>query len=104
MELLVQNLLEDDKFHSLESVDINATVEDLKCLLEIESAIPLADQAIFFKNQELKDDTAKLTSFGVGNNDMLLMTRANKVIQRGGGGNLGQSDQNLLDNFFTQLN
>lgn len=32
------------------------------------------------------------------------MTKMAGVIQRGGGGNLGQSDQNLLDNFFTTLN
>lgn len=35
---------------------------------------------------------------------MLMMTKMAGVIQRGGGGNLGQSDQNLLDNFFTTLN
>ena len=34
--LLVQNLDKDDQFHSLD-VEDDITVEDLKCLLEIES-------------------------------------------------------------------
>ena len=103
MELLIQNLTDEDKFHNLE-VDVDSTVEDLKCLLEIESGMPVNDQAIFYKNQELKEDGKKLVDFGIGNNDMLMMTKMAGVIQRGGGANLGQSDKNLLDNFFTTLN
>ena len=75
MELLVQNLTSEDKFHNLE-VDKDVTVEDLKCLLEIESGMPVNDQAIFFRNQELKEDAKKLVDFGIGNNDMLMMTKA----------------------------
>lgn len=81
------------------------TVEDLKCLLEIESQIPVSDQALFYKNQELTQDNKKLTDCGVSNNDMLSLTRMQGVLQRGGGGggNLSQGDQNLLSNFFTTL-
>jgi hypothetical protein len=50
--LLVQNLDKDDQFHSLD-VEDDITVEGLKCLLEIESQIPVSDQALFFKNREL---------------------------------------------------
>ena len=39
MTLLVQNLTKDDVFHNLEDLDADITVEDLKCLLEIESQI-----------------------------------------------------------------
>jgi hypothetical protein len=53
MTLLVQNLTKDDEFHNLEDVDVDITLEDLKCLLEIESKIPVSDQAIFFKNTQL---------------------------------------------------
>jgi len=35
--LLVQNITKDDAFHNFDDVDIDITVEDLKCLLEIES-------------------------------------------------------------------
>jgi len=37
MTLLVQNLAKEDLFHNIEDVDGDITVEDLKCLLEIES-------------------------------------------------------------------
>jgi len=37
MTLLVQNLTKDDVFHNLEDIDVDVTLEDLKCLLEIES-------------------------------------------------------------------
>lgn len=36
MTLLVQNLVT-DQFHNLEDLDVDVTVEDLKCLIEIES-------------------------------------------------------------------
>jgi hypothetical protein len=42
MTLLVQNLTKEDAFHNLD-VDVDITVEDLKCLLEIESMIPVSD-------------------------------------------------------------
>ena len=99
MTLLVQNLTEDDKFHSLE-VDLDVTVEDLKCLLEIESQIPVSEQALFFKNQELTQDSQQLSSVGVSHNDMLTLTKMSGVI----GGAINSSDQNLLNNFFSSLN
>ena len=42
MTLLVQNLVKEDTFHSLD-VEMDVTVDDLKCLLEIESQIPVSD-------------------------------------------------------------
>jgi hypothetical protein len=42
MTLLVQNLTKNDEFHSLD-VESDITVEDFKCLLEIESQIPVSD-------------------------------------------------------------
>lgn len=49
MTLLVQNLTKEDVYHNLEDVDLEITLEDLKCLLEIESMIPVSDQVVFFK-------------------------------------------------------
>jgi len=65
MTLLVQNLTKSDVFHNLEDVENDATVEDLKCLLEIESQLPVSEQALFFKNQEMNYDTKKLVDYGV---------------------------------------
>lgn len=84
-------------------VDTDITVEDLKCLLEIESQIPVNEQALFFKNKELNEDAKKLTACGVSNNDMLMLTKTSGLIG-GGRSNVNQSDQDLLNNFFTQLN
>lgn len=81
MTLLVQNLSKDDEFHNLD-VEANVTVEDLKCLLEIESSIPVSDQVLFFKNEELKSDTKKLSDYGVTNNDMLMMSKQSGTMQR----------------------
>ena len=103
MELLIQDLTAEDKFHNLE-VEKEVTVEDLKCLIEIESGIPVNDQAVFFRNEELKEDAKKLTSYGIGNNDMLMVTKATTGLINRGQNNLGASDQNLLDSFFTTLN
>ena len=83
MSLLIQNLQIDDDFHNLE-VDIDITVEDLKCLLEIEARVPVNDQALFFRNQELNNDSKKLTDCGVSNNDMLTLTKNSNVISKGG--------------------
>ena len=80
MTLLVQNLTKDDVFHSIE-VESDVTVEDLKCLLEIESQITVDEQALFFKNQELKVMTKKLTDCGIGNHDMIMLTKTSSVIQ-----------------------
>lgn len=42
MTLLVQNILT-DVFHNLADLENDITVEDLKCLIEIESQIPVND-------------------------------------------------------------
>jgi hypothetical protein len=44
LTLLVQNLTKEDALQNLD-VDVEITVEDLKCLLEIESMISVSDQA-----------------------------------------------------------
>ena len=85
MTLLVQNLTKEDVFHNLD-VDEDITVEDLKCLLEIESQIPVNDQAIFFRSTELNQDAKKLKDCGISNNDMLTLTRSAGVIGGGAGG------------------
>ena len=99
LTLLVQNLTKDDVFHSLE-VERDVTVEDLKCLLEIESQIPVSEQALFFKNKELKVDSKKLVECGVGNHDMIMLTKTASVIQSPSrvGGNA--DDQAMLNDFF----
>ena len=75
MTLLVQNLIKDEAFYNLD-VEVDVTVEDLKCLLEIEAQIPVSEQAVFYKNKELNENAKRLTEYGVGNNDMIMLTIA----------------------------
>ena len=75
MRVLVLNQTSEDRTHLLE-VEPDATVEDLKCLLEVESGLAVADQAIFFGNNKLKEDAKKLTDYGIGNDEMLTMKKA----------------------------
>lgn len=102
MTLLVQNLTKDDIYHNVEDVDTDITLEDLKCLLEIESQIPVADQVVFFKQTELKDDFKKLVDYGVSNNDMLTLTKVQGLINQANS-NLNKNDQDLLSGFFADL-
>ena len=102
MTLLVQNLTKEDVYHNLEDVDLEITLEDLKCLLEIESMIPVSDQVVFFKQQELKDDFKKLQDYGVTNNDMLTLTKLQGLMNTAGS-NLNKGDQDLLSGFFADL-
>jgi hypothetical protein len=68
MKITVDNMIKDD-FHSLELED-NATVEDLKVLLEVTAQVPISDQQILFNNNVLNDDRIKLQNFGINNNDI----------------------------------
>jgi hypothetical protein len=60
------------------------------------------EQAIFFKNAELNEDTKKLVACGVSNNDMLTLTKSSALLNRSGGG-VNSNDQNLLNSFFSSL-
>ena len=86
-------------FHNLEDLDLDVTVEDLKCLLEIESSIPVSEQVLFFKNKEMSDEFQKLTHYGVSNNDMITLTQKSIVLQPTAR-NVNSNDQNLLNDFF----
>ena len=46
--LLIQDLREDDKFHHIEC-ESDSTVEDLKCLINIESQVEVEKQELFFR-------------------------------------------------------
>jgi hypothetical protein len=103
MTLLVQDILT-DIFHNLEDLENNITVEDLKCLIEVESSIPVHEQALFFKNKELDNDMKKLIDCGVTNNDMITLTKKSNVQQKPKpSGGLNNMDKNLLDGFFTSV-
>lgn len=78
MTLLVQNILT-DVFHNLEDLENDITVEDLKCLVEVESQLPVHEQALFYKNKELDQDFKKLVDYGVSNNDMITLTKKSSV-------------------------
>eukprot|EP00916_Digyalum_oweni_P001848 GHVL01003536.1.p1 GENE.GHVL01003536.1~~GHVL01003536.1.p1 ORF type:complete len:225 (+),score=47.37 GHVL01003536.1:20-694(+) len=63
-----------DKILNLE-VESDELVENLKALIEVELNVPLAQQSIVFNNKVLLDNV-KLSSVGIGNGSVLLLTRA----------------------------
>ena len=87
--LLVQDLREDDKFYHVEC-EPNSTVEDLKCLINIQSNVEVEKQELFFRQQMLTQDTKKLNDIGIVNNDMINM----------GITVLNSDEQDLMNAFF----
>lgn len=75
--MLVQDLSKDDKFYHIE-IDAEATVEELKCLIAIESTIDTERQILSYRQAVLKLDNKKLTEhYGIQNNDMINMSISN---------------------------
>jgi len=75
--LLVQDLTKEDKYYHIE-IDADATVEELKCLIAIESTIDPERQILTYRQAILKLDNKKLTEqYGIQNNDMINMNISN---------------------------
>jgi hypothetical protein len=75
--LLVQDLSKEDKFYHIE-IDAAATVEELKCLVAIESTIDPERQILTYRQAVLKIDSKKLVEgYGIQNNDMINMQTSN---------------------------
>jgi hypothetical protein len=53
-------------------VDENETVDNVKAVLEIEFAVPLQEQVLFFEAKQMGNGQ-RLSAFGVKNDDMLMM-------------------------------
>ena len=70
ISLLIQDLAKNDTFYHIEC-EANATVEDLKCLINIESSIEVERQVLYFKQETLRVDTKRLNEIGINNNDMI---------------------------------
>lgn len=71
MNLLVQDLQKEDKFYHME-VHSDSTVEELKCLIAIESTIEPERQILTYKQIVLKDYNKKLVQhYGIQHNDMI---------------------------------
>ena len=68
--LLIQDLNKDDVFYYVECDD-DATVEDLKCLISVQSNIQVEQQVLYFRQDILRTDDKLLKSFGIQNNDMI---------------------------------
>lgn len=75
--LLVQDIMHDDKFYHIEIAE-DATVEELKCLIAIQSTIDPERQVLTFRSQVLRDDSKKIVDhYGIRNNDMVNMQVVN---------------------------
>ena len=70
--LLIQDLRQDDKFYHVEC-EPDSTVEDLKCLITLQSQVDVEKQELFFSQRRLTVDSAKLNEIGISNNDMINM-------------------------------
>jgi hypothetical protein len=71
LNLLVQDLQKEDKFYHME-VHSDSTVEELKCLIAIESTIEPERQILTYKQIVLKDYNKKLVQhYGIQHNDMI---------------------------------
>ena len=92
ISLLIQDLQQNDKFYHIEC-EATATVEDLKCLINIESNIAVERQVLYFKHQSLRNDNARLNELSINNNDMINL----------GISNLSTEDQNLMGAFFSNI-
>jgi len=53
-------------------VDENETVENVKAVLEVEFAVPIAQQVLFFEAKQLQN-AQRLNAIGIKNDDMLMM-------------------------------
>lgn len=80
-------------------VDDNETVENVKAVLEVEFAVPVARQVLFFESKQLQD-AQLLNAVGIKNDDMLMMQEmrehpaglASAQRQQGGAGPVGSLD------------
>ena len=89
ISLLIQDLREDDKFYHIEC-EPDSTVEDLKCLINIQSQVEVEKQELFFRQAMLTQDSRKLNEIGIVNNDMINM----------GITVLNTDEQDLMNAFF----
>lgn len=62
----------DDKFYHVEC-EPDSTVEDLKCLVNIQSEVAVEQQILYYSQNVLNDDSKKLSDIGIKNNDMVNM-------------------------------
>lgn len=73
---MVQDLSHNDKFYHVE-IDTDATVEELKCLIAIESTIDPERQVLYYRQEIMNKDTKKVRDYGITNNDMINLSITN---------------------------
>mmetsp|Transcript_7426 Transcript_7426/g.8992 ORF Transcript_7426/g.8992 Transcript_7426/m.8992 type:complete len:160 (-) Transcript_7426:922-1401(-) len=89
ISLVIQDLRFDDKFYDIEC-EHDSSVEDLKCLITLESQVEVEKQELFFSQQLLQRDAAKLNELSINHGDMINM----------GVTQLNTQEQDLLSAFF----
>jgi len=92
ISLLIQDLSKEDVFYHVECED-TATIEDLKCLISIQSNIGVEQQVLYFKQDIMRPDEKSINSFGIKDNDMVNMGKSN----------LSAADQDLLAGFMSNM-
>ena len=90
LSLLIQDLSKDDKYYHIEC-EPTASVEDIKCLISVESGIDVEAQVLYYRQEILRVDSQRISELGIENNDMINL----------GITQLSTTDQDLMNAFFT---
>ena len=64
----------EDRFIPIKEFNPASTLEELKCILETETQIPVAQQFLFHKGSAMTQNDKKLSSYGIKNQDILKLT------------------------------
>ncbi len=91
ISLVIQDLREANKFIDIEC-EVDSSVEDIKCLINIELQVEVEKQELYFRQLMLMNDSAKLNAIGINHGDMI-----NMAISQ-----LDTQDQDLMNNFFAK--
>ena len=92
ISLLIHDLGKDDVFYHVECEE-TATVEDLKCLISIQSNVGVEQQVLYFKQDIMRPDEKPINFFGIKDNDMINVGKSN----------LSAADQDLLAGFMSNM-
>ena len=73
MTVLVNHLQKPDDCYSIEILE-DASVKELKYLIQLQTKIPELDQTLFLDEDELEDDNQKLADVGIKNNSEVTLS------------------------------
>ena len=70
--LVIQDLRSNNKLFEVQCAS-DCSVEDLKCMINIESQVDVAQQELFYMQVMLTNDAQQISAIGITDNDMINM-------------------------------